>query len=195
MFAIVPRASVSAAVKVALLVAGCLLSQANIVAEHLASSCRTRPRLLTTSLSTAKQLQFCLDTSLRQYGSLRPNVAFSPTSTKTVTSPVSFDLNTSIEKSPDAEVDSEVDISVWDRAFSSRLKLTPEPSTLPHLLSWLEGWRMDIENGLFRPLRLRASRLAFTYTDIFDTRGHPDKGSHGLGFLFRYDFRKAPDRR
>ena len=100
-----------------------------------------------------------------------------------------------MENPADAGVDSEVDLAIGDRTFTTRLKLAPEPSTLPHLLSWLEGWRMDIENGLFRPLRLRASRFAFTYTDIFDTRGHPDKGSHGLGFLFRYDFRKAPDRR
>src|SRR5688572_23232478 len=155
MFAVVPRARVGAAFKVALVAAGYLLCQVNIAAEHLASSCRPRPRLLTTSLLTAKQSQFCLDTSLRQYRSLRPNVAPA----------ASFDLNTSMKTPADAKVDSAVDLAVWDRTFAIRLKLTPDPTTLPHLLGWLEGWRMDIENGLFRPLRLRASRLAFTYTD------------------------------
>ena len=187
MFAVVPRAQVRAAFKVALLVAY-LLGPADIAAEHLSSSCRTRARLLVPSSSRAVQVgqaPFALDTALRQQGSPRSVVAPA----------LSFDLNTSVKASAALELDSDSDAPPWDRAFATRLKLTPEPATLPHLLSWLEGWRMDIESGLFRPLRLRASRFAFAYTDIFDTRGHPDKGSHGLGFLFRYDFRKAPDRR
>jgi hypothetical protein len=195
MFAVVASARVSASFKIALVAAGYLLTQANVVAEHLASSCKSRPQLLTASLSTPNQLQFCLDTALRQPTSVKGNPASTPTATTTLPRPVTFDLNTSLAKSPDVAVDSDLDIPMEDRTFATRLRLTPEPSTLPHLLSWLQGWRMDIENGLFRPLRLRASRFAFAYTDIFDTRGNPDKGSHGLGFLFRYDFRKAPDRR
>ncbi|MGZ8901478.1 MAG: hypothetical protein ACXW3Z_15410 [Limisphaerales bacterium] len=80
-----------------------------------------------------------------------------------------------------------------DRLGSFKLKPATESSTLPHLLAWLDGWRMDMERGLFRPLRNQASRLAIAYTDVFDTRGHPDKGGHGLGILLRYDFRKAAD--
>jgi hypothetical protein len=80
-------------------------------------------------------------------------------------------------------------ISLADRFGSLRLRAAVRETPLPHLLSWMEGWRMDIERGLFRPLRDRAFRMAFAYTDIFDTRGNPDKGGHGLGVLFRYDFR------
>jgi hypothetical protein len=99
-----------------------------------------------------------------------------------------------VENKQTLDLELNIEVPPWERASAPRLKLVPETTPLPHVLSWLEGWRMDIEKGLFRPLRLRASRFAFAYTDIFDTRGHPDKGSHGLGFLFRYDFRKAPDR-
>jgi hypothetical protein len=81
-------------------------------------------------------------------------------------------------------------LSIADQFGSLRLKAAPKETPLPHLLSWMEGWRMDIERGLFRPLRDHAWRMAIAYTDIFDTRGNPDKGSHGLGVLFRYDFRR-----
>ena len=75
--------------------------------------------------------------------------------------------------------------------FSTFRLRTPQPETpLPHLLSWMEGWRMDIERGLFRPLRDHAFRLAVAYNDIFERRGHPDKGSHGPGLVLRYDFRR-----
>jgi hypothetical protein len=79
--------------------------------------------------------------------------------------------------------------------FSSlRLKAAPKETPLPHLLSWMEGWRMDIERGLFRPLRDHAFRLALAYSDIFETRSHPDKGGHGPGIVFRYDFRRPSAR-
>ena len=193
MSAIVPKARVSAAFKVAL--ATCyLIGLANTSAEHIFSSCRNLPRLLSTSASARTQTGFCLQTSLTHYGALRPAFASTSLASATTVAPAVFlDLETTLALSPLANIDSEFDVPAWDRPSAARLKLVPD-STLPHLLSWLEGWRMDIEQGLFRPLRLRASRFAFAYTDIFDTRGHPDKGSHGLGFLFRYDFRKAPDR-
>ncbi len=193
MSAVVPNARLRAVLIFALL-ACCLLSQANVSAEHQSSRCRTSPRSLLSSISAAKQPRFSLQTSLRSHGAIRPKIADpSATSVGTIAPTVSLDLDTSLETSPDIQIATDFDIPAWDRS-APRLKLVPD-STLPHLLSWLEGWRMDIEKGLFRPLGLRASRFAFAYTDIFDTRGHPDKGSHGLGFLFRYDFRKAPDRR
>jgi hypothetical protein len=75
--------------------------------------------------------------------------------------------------------------------FSTLRLRAPQPETpLPHLLSWMEGWRMDIERGLFRPLRDHAFRLAVAYNDIFERRGHPDKGGHGPGLVLRYDFRR-----
>ena len=195
MSAIVPKARLSTLFKVALL-AGCLLCPWNVSAEHLASYCRTLPTLLSTSLSTARQTRFSLHASLKQHGSLRPTfIPASPTSPSTVApASESFDLNAPPVPSPAISSDSDFDLPAWERASAPRLKLAPDTSALPHLLSWLDGWRMDIEKGLFRPLGLRASRFAIAYTDIFDTRGHPDKGSHGLGFIFRYDFRKAPDR-
>jgi hypothetical protein len=192
MSAVVPNVPVRAALKVALV--DCwLLAQAGVSAEHLSSRCRTSPRTLLSSLSAAKQPRFCLQASLRQHGAVRTKITSAPpTAANTIAPTFSLDLDTSVESSPVIRLASDFDNPGLDRS-AARLKLEPE-STLPHLLSWLDGWRMDIERGLFRPLRLRASRFAFAYTDIFDTRGHPDKGSHGLGFLFRYDFRKAPDR-
>lgn len=82
-----------------------------------------------------------------------------------------------------------------DRFGTLRLRAVPKETPLPHLLSWMEGWRMDIERGLFRPLRDHAFRLALAYSDIFETRSHPDKGGHGPGIVFRYDFRRPSARR
>jgi hypothetical protein len=195
MSAIVPKVPVRDVLKVAL-VACWLLAQAGVSAEHLSSRCRTSPRTLLSSISSIssiKQPRFCLQASLRQHGAVRTKItSASATAASTIAPTFSLDLDTSVESSPVIRFASDFDNPGLDRS-AARLKLESE-STLPHLLSWLDGWRMDIERGLFRPLRLRASRFAFAYTDIFDTRGHPDKGSHGLGFLFRYDFRKAPDR-
>jgi hypothetical protein len=192
MSAIVPNVPLRDVLKVAL-VACWLLAQAGVSAEHLSSRCRTSPRTLLSSMSAAKQPRFCLQTSLRQHGAVRTKItSASATAASTIAPNFSLDLETSLETSPLIQFPSDFNNPGLDRS-AARLKLEPE-STLPHLLSWLDGWRMDIERGLFRPLRLRASRFAFAYTDIFDTRGHPDKGSHGLGVLFRYDFRKAPDR-
>jgi hypothetical protein len=69
---------------------------------------------------------------------------------------------------------------------SSQLGLQPARKGLPGIFSWMRGWRLEKDRGLFRPIRSR-SRFAFTYSDIFETGGDPDKGGHGLGFLFRRD--------
>ena len=190
-----PKARASATFKVALL-AGLLLSQASLFAEHLYSTCLTIPRLH-SALPKSKRNIFTVHASLRDYAATRssfPLAAITPTSSILATASV-FDSDTALEGSLLTDLSGADNPTISSHISAARLKLTSETTALPHILSWLDGWRMDVERGLFRPLRLRATRLAFAYTDIFDTRGHPDKGSHGLGILFRYDFRKAPDRR
>ncbi len=69
---------------------------------------------------------------------------------------------------------------------ASQLGLEPPRRGLPQMFSWLRGWRLEKDRGLFRPIRSR-SRFAFAYSDVFETGGDPDKGGHGLGLLFRRD--------
>ena len=73
------------------------------------------------------------------------------------------------------------------RSQASALPTLTDRKPLPNFLSWMRGWRFEKDRGLFRPIRSR-SRLALSYSDIFETRGNPDKGGHGLGLLFRHDF-------
>ena len=58
------------------------------------------------------------------------------------------------------------------------------------LFTWLPGWRLESDRGLFHSFRNQASVLAFAYSDIFETRANPDKGGHGPGILFRHDLGK-----
>ena len=73
----------------------------------------------------------------------------------------------------------------------SEFRLLPARNALPNLFSWMRGWRLEKDRGLFRPIRSR-SRIALGYSDIFETGGDPDKGGHGLGLLFRHDFGANP---
>ena len=96
----------------------------------------------------------------------------------------------SIHTNPSAPVESELhDPDRIDAALASHLsplELHADRKGLPQFLSWMRGWRLEKDRGLFRPLRSR-SRVAFAYSDIFETGGNPDKGGHGIGFLFRHD--------
>jgi hypothetical protein len=77
---------------------------------------------------------------------------------------------------------------------ATQLGLQPPRRGLPRIFSWMRGWRFEKDGGLFRPVRTR-SRFAFAYSDIFETGGDPDRGGHGLGFLFRRDLGPSSQRR
>ena len=62
------------------------------------------------------------------------------------------------------------------------------------LFTWLGGWRLNTDRGLFHSFRNQASVLAFAYSDIFETRANPDKGGHGPGIRFRHDLGKTRKR-
>ncbi len=62
------------------------------------------------------------------------------------------------------------------------------------LFTWLAGWRLDTDRGLFHYFRNQASVLAFAYSDIFETRGNPDKGGYGPAILFRHHLGKTRKR-
>ena len=61
----------------------------------------------------------------------------------------------------------------------------------PPLFAWLPGWRLETDRGLFHYFRNQASVLAFSYSDIFETRSNPDKGGHGLAILLRHELGKS----
>lgn len=182
------KGAAKSALKVALLIAFAASLTRTSMAEHFSSRCGGMPRLV-PSIRKSTAARFALEVSLRSFSSAKTSL----------TLPIAkenseldfFSLNGSSSNGEESWSAS----SASERAGSLRLKPSTDSSTLPHLLAWLDGWRMDMERGLFRPLRNQASRLAIAYTDIFDTRGNPDKGSHGLGILLRYDFRKASERR
>jgi hypothetical protein len=71
--------------------------------------------------------------------------------------------------------------------------LSPGDEDRP-LFAWLPGWRLEANRGLFHKFRNQASVLAFAYSDIFETRGNPDKGGHGPAILFRLDLGKTRKR-
>jgi hypothetical protein len=56
--------------------------------------------------------------------------------------------------------------------------------------TWLPGWRLEEEDGLYYSFRAQVSRVAFRYSDIFETRANSDKGGHGPSIFFRYDLAK-----
>ena len=64
-----------------------------------------------------------------------------------------------------------------------------DQSSLPPFLGWIRGFRMDKDRGLYRAMG--GSRVAVAYSDVFDTRGNPEKGGHGLSFVFRHDMGPA----
>lgn len=175
------------AMKIACLIAFTASLTTTSLGEHFSSKCRVMPRLV-PALPKSTVARFALHVSLRSFTS-----ATSAARTAPAGDPEMYPF--SISGSHSGEGASGTALASFEQMGSFKLRPTPDSSTLPHLLAWLDGWRMDMERGLFRPLRNQASRLAIAYTDIFDTRGNPDKGGHGLGILLRYDFRKAPDRR
>ncbi len=72
-------------------------------------------------------------------------------------------------------------------------RLSPRDENRP-LFAWLPAWRLEADRGLFHKFRNQASVLAFAYSDIFETRGNPDKGGHGLAIRFRHDLGKTRKR-
>jgi hypothetical protein len=58
------------------------------------------------------------------------------------------------------------------------------------LVQWLPGWRLEADHGFCHVFRNQALDVALAYSDIFEAGGNPDKGGHGPGVLFRYDFGK-----
>ena len=137
-----------------------------------------------------KAPQFALQVSLRDSVKKISTAAFDSTDAESPT--LDYRLMTSLDGD---STDFSTTVSNADRFGSLRLRPAAKETPLPHLLSWMEGWRMDIERGLFRPLRHHAFRLALAYSDIFETRSHPDKGGHGPGIVFRYDFRRPSVRK
>lgn len=176
------------AVKVALLLAVAAGFSSTAFGEHFTSRCRAL-HLLVPPLPRSSVSYFALQVSLRSFASTKSSPTLSYA--KTSYDPDQF----SIDGLPSGSEELGTSFGSAERVATFKLKPSADTSTLPHLLAWLDGWRMDMERGLFRPLRSQASRLAIAYTDIFDTRGHPDKGGHGLGILLRYDFRKASELR
>ena len=181
------KSAAKSVLKVALLIAFAANLTGTSVAEHFSSRCGGVSRLASSKWKPTAA-RFTLDVSLRSF-------AFEKTSAPLLMGTQGTQLALFSIHGPAPVEDSWAASTASERAGNSRLKLASDNSKLPHLLAWLDGWRMDMERGLFRPLRNQASRLAIAYTDIFDSRGNPDKGSHGLGILLRYDFRKATERR
>jgi hypothetical protein len=175
------------AVKFACLIAFTFSLTSTSLGEHF-SRCRVL-QMLVPAIPKPSATGFALHVSLRSYASAKTSAMYPA---RTGIPDLDF---SSISGSLSNGEEFGTTVSASARMLNFKLKPAMDSSTLPHLLAWLDGWRMDMERGLFRPLRNQASRIAIAYTDIFDTRGNPDKGGHGLGILLRYDFRKAPDRR
>jgi hypothetical protein len=50
-------------------------------------------------------------------------------------------------------------------------------------------FQLESSGAVFLPI-FSSTQLRFSYSDIFETRAHPEKGGHGPSILFRYSFRR-----
>jgi len=160
-----------------------VLTQSNeVFGERKCSSCGVTPQLVFPTPAT-KEPPFVLHVSLQSYSPAKWDATDLGPPSKAALS--DMDLTSPFQSVTNAPADPSDSLAERWRKFT--LEILPAAS-LPPLLTWLRGWRMDIDGGLYLPLQRGASRLAFAYSDIFETRGDPDKGGHGMSILFRYDF-------
>lgn len=136
------------------------------------------PWVRPAATSIPKRLKFSLSVALKVFSISKP-----------ATNSVQPDVSAAAE--PGLHDFEHIDVALASQL--SPLELQPDPKGLPKLLSWMRGWRFEKDRGLFRPVHSR-SRVAFAYSDIFETGGNPDKGGHGIGFLFRHDLGPKPQR-
>ena len=73
-----------------------------------------------------------------------------------------------------------------DLSASSPVRTTN--STAGQLFRLWGRFRLDQSGALFLPV-FTSAQLRLCYSDIFETRAHPEKGGHGLSVLLRYSFR------
>jgi hypothetical protein len=151
--------------------------------------CSKSPTLL--SAPKARKPLFSLHVSLGSYSRFRAKV----TNTTAISGSETAGAGTILDEQEPLWSDSSLpgdNLNVnLNYGNPTQLNVSPKSARLPRFLSWLHGWRMEKDRGLFRPLRAGKSRVAFAYSDIFETRGNPEKGGHGLSILFRKDFGKS----
>jgi hypothetical protein len=100
------------------------------------------------------------------------------------------------ERRPGQEVTSFVSASLLEgnegepreKLEISAVKSSPIKS--PIVARIFSKWRVDATGGLTRPVLNSGSQLRLGYSDIFETRGNPDKGGHGVSILFKHNFSK-----
>lgn len=62
-------------------------------------------------------------------------------------------------------------------------------STAGQLFRLWSRFQVEQTGAVFMPV-FQSAQLRFCYSDIFETRAHPERGGHGPSILFRYSFRR-----
>jgi len=146
--------------------------------------CGVMPHLVFPSPAT-KEPAFALHVLLKSYSPVKRDATELSPASKAEFSDMA--LSSRFQSGTNAAAGSGDSLAERWRQFT--LEISPAAS-LPPLLTWLRGCHLDQDQdgGLYFPLQRGASRLALAYSDIFETRGDPDKGGHGISILFRCDF-------
>jgi hypothetical protein len=76
--------------------------------------------------------------------------------------------------------------AVWQEMPPLYLEVRPIEAAARFNFSWLAGWWLERDGALFRPVGT-SKRVAFAYSDVFETRRNPEKGGHGVSILYRCD--------
>lgn len=106
----------------------------------------------------------------------------------------------SIAQIPDEAADTSLAIIRFEgftyegSAYESSVDDLPSPFRLFHttagqLFRLWSRFQIEQTGAVFMPV-FQSAQLRFCYSDIFETRAHPERGGHGPSILFRYSFRR-----